>query len=453
MSTKEQPYLPQQIPTKAKPHRNTNWVDTFTFGIIAVVVAIFIAWLMIDNYEIRNSVDTRSKGWTTLCLIFVIVVFIFALREAKIHELDWIGGFDMLRIDFYYFDPDFYELTNDEQVMEKVDPLLREQEKWWPVEYILDVKQNKEVVREFLYNSMLEKTASKILLTDNPEKTHENIEKALNDLYKVPYDHTMPLTKEPPEQLPEEKDPEELSEKELAERMLKISDDTKEKIRTEAGKELAKILEEQESGEDEYYFGYARLGRAIKWKIKRGKTETVHTSREALLRMPRPVRETFLWSKEYVTSGGFSLKHSHAEKVNLVFKETVLVDLPRFDVNDCGYYRKVKKLVKVDDDSKSARGIVDTVTYIYTREMAKIASDLLALSKSKSQSDEDADKALEDDMNGLTHESLAPMIRDIIKARMHPKKEELAVYWAFTLIFLGLFLVFMFLWILKIYPA
>lgn len=495
---KEQPYLPQQVPAKVKDHKNTNWVDTFTFILIGLVVAAFVSWLIIDNYEARNNVDTRSKGWTLLVILFVFVFFINVARETKIHEMDWIGGFDMLRIDFYYFDPDFFELTNDEQVMEKIDPLLREQEKWWPVEYILDVKANIDTVRDFLYDGLLEKTAMRGLLCENEKETQARIEDALKKLYKASY--SPPGSQKELASLPAP-DPSiarELTEAELQERIQKAPDDVKARLQqaaiettlkdlyaksleaTEPPKELSKtelqeqvqaipanikdffqksakatldkMLEDEKDGEDEYFFGYARFARPIKWKIKRGKAETIHTSRDALFRMPRPVRETFLWGKEYVTSGGYSLKHTHAEKINLIFKETNLVDLPRYDVNDCGYYRKVKKLVKVDEDSKSARAMLDSVCYIHDREMVKIAADLKALAKNKAGADEEDDKAAYDDMQGLTHESLVPMIKQI-QARMGPKKEEAAVFWTFLAIFIGLFLLFMFLWLFKVYPA
>ncbi len=185
-----------------------------------------------------------------------------------------------------------------------------------------------------------------------------------------------------------------------------------------------------------YHFCIVRFDKFLRFKIKH--PATTHKTKEIIVAFPVPVREALKLRRMKVPAGGFSVNHSHAERVKLVYKRIVSGDLPVYKLNDSAYFDNVDKEAEPDDPTAFAAGLVETLAYQYKRLELRVQGDLQALQNVKAEKDEDKDIEKKQ-MIDLVKSFNIQKDKDAIDFRMHPKREEAPVFWFLTAIGWGLF--------------
>jgi len=189
-----------------------------------------------------------------------------------------------------------------------------------------------------------------------------------------------------------------------------------------------------------WHFGIASFDRYVRYRVRDSQTkrEVEYNTREIVIAFPVSIRDSLKLRKMKVPSGGFVVDHSHAERIKLIYKTTILGRIPFYILNDSGYFDDINKPTNPADGADLGSGIIDAISYLHNRFMIKISSDLQDLDTMRANAEEAQDNMKKDEAVQVAHFDLGDDIqrveKEIRKMRMSPKKEEMPVFWAVILL-------------------
>jgi uncharacterized membrane protein (DUF485 family) len=372
--------------------RHIDWMTGFLMLGMFGILGVLIGWLGVNNTQLISGQDYHL-GWLWIILI-IAILFISTLGSlyARTDFISYTASMDYLHIVPVYNNKDFHELVQEEETYaEKMDPRDLDEKRWHGVKEWHDI----EVTEDEILHVLDEKADDKQFV----QALASVYEKRLSNPKNRPGWHLVSLILESP-------------------------------------------------------LCYCISG-AVRNPKNNRTTPEIHEHREICVAFFAPYKSALDLKRMMIPVGGFSIPHSHADRVKFIYKRIFPSggkQIPLYKCVDCGGMDKMDDFdVKKMDEAELAAVTIDGVIGQATRLEKKLEGDQLMLREQKAERDENENVEMAGIIKRLgTEKQYQQQIKEVIrKIRMTPKKEEYPLFWLMTFVGWG-FAIFELILLLKI---
>ncbi len=384
------------LETKAKNYldnlkdnfRHIDWVNGFLMLGMFGIMGVLICWLSVNNIQLMTGQDYHLGGLWIIIVIILLFITILGGLYAKTDFIGYTASMDYLHIVPVYNNKDFQEaIQGSEEEANLMDPRELDEKRWHGVKEWHDI----EVTEEEILHVLEEKADDK------------NFIQALASVYQKRLENP----------------------------------------KNRSGWHLVSVI----------------LDTPLCFVIKNAvinpgtnkKEPEYHEHKEICIAFHAPYKQALDLRRIMIPVGGFSIPHSHADRVKIVYKKVFPSDgkqIPLYKCVDCGGMDKIDEMnVKDMSESELAAVTIDGVINQATRLEKKLEGDQLQLREAKAEHDENENVEMAGIIKGLSverkyQERVSNTMRRI---KMTPKKDDIPVYWGITAFGYGLAIFFLIL--------